>query len=352
MCVDAARRGAINRRLSPPPTRVPQQHSISETRRRPSAHPCLAYPPRAELASHRRRRENGKGRDRRTARGGGHGDRRLHQGVRQGRQAHRHQGDIDSSTYNPPPLLPSAYFPSPSSSRRRAFGDARRHLVSWRMPPYPVRLLSWRAILVPSWERFLSEEKFERGFICGTWACRLADFNLWCHVAWRSLIFGVFWKKCQHHFFFLKWIFRKYYPESISNGWCNSGKIFLELFDVKNCFRISFSTSNSKHTRDFSVYCFFAGFHSAEWVACEYTDGETLVRVKQWKLVLCCAWDYCHGYYTLIYCQCYCPCPFPWLHLFTGHNCWVIQVGTAVVTGQDGRLAMGRLGSLCEQVIF
>jgi hypothetical protein len=58
-------------------------------------------------------------------------------------------------------------------------------------------------------------------------------------------------------------------------------KIFLEPFDVKNCFRISFSTSNSKHTRAFSVYCFFAGFHSAEWVACEYTDGETLVRVKQ-----------------------------------------------------------------------
>jgi hypothetical protein len=25
-------------------------------------------------------------------------------------------------------------------------------------------------------------------------------------------------------------------------------------------------------------------------------------------------------------------------------------VGTAVVTGQNGRLAMGRLGSLCEQV--
>ncbi|KAM0922764.1 hypothetical protein ACQ4PT_005944 [Festuca glaucescens] len=28
----------------------------------------------------------------------------------------------------------------------------------------------------------------------------------------------------------------------------------------------------------------------------------------------------------------------------------VIKVGTAVVTGQNGRLAMGRLGALCEQV--
>jgi hypothetical protein len=28
----------------------------------------------------------------------------------------------------------------------------------------------------------------------------------------------------------------------------------------------------------------------------------------------------------------------------------LLQVGTAVVTGQNGRLAMGRLGSLCEQV--
>jgi len=28
----------------------------------------------------------------------------------------------------------------------------------------------------------------------------------------------------------------------------------------------------------------------------------------------------------------------------------IIKVGTAVVTGQNGRLAMGRLGSLCEQV--
>lgn len=28
----------------------------------------------------------------------------------------------------------------------------------------------------------------------------------------------------------------------------------------------------------------------------------------------------------------------------------ILQVGTAVVTRGDGRLALGRLGSLCEQV--
>jgi len=35
-----------------------------------------------------------------------------------------------------------------------------------------------------------------------------------------------------------------------------------------------------------------------------------------------------------------------WLHIYYV----MLQVGTAVVTGQNGRLAMGRLGSLCEQV--
>ena len=29
-----------------------------------------------------------------------------------------------------------------------------------------------------------------------------------------------------------------------------------------------------------------------------------------------------------------------------------LKVGTAVVTRSDGRLALGRLGALCEQVIF
>lgn len=30
----------------------------------------------------------------------------------------------------------------------------------------------------------------------------------------------------------------------------------------------------------------------------------------------------------------------------------VLQVGTAVVTRADGRLAVGRIGSLCEQVMI
>lgn len=39
------------------------------------------------------------------------------------------------------------------------------------------------------------------------------------------------------------------------------------------------------------------------------------------------------------------------LCLLVSHLLYVLlQVGTAVVTGQNGRLAMGRLGSLCEQV--
>jgi delta-1-pyrroline-5-carboxylate synthetase len=29
-----------------------------------------------------------------------------------------------------------------------------------------------------------------------------------------------------------------------------------------------------------------------------------------------------------------------------------MKVGTAVVTRSDGRLALGRLGALCEQVIY
>jgi len=29
---------------------------------------------------------------------------------------------------------------------------------------------------------------------------------------------------------------------------------------------------------------------------------------------------------------------------------WGLQVGTAVVTRNDGRLALGRLGAICEQV--
>ncbi|KAJ1381055.1 Glutamate/acetylglutamate kinase [Sesbania bispinosa] len=32
--------------------------------------------------------------------------------------------------------------------------------------------------------------------------------------------------------------------------------------------------------------------------------------------------------------------------------CWILKVGTAVVTRSDGRLALGRLGALCEQVLF
>jgi len=35
-----------------------------------------------------------------------------------------------------------------------------------------------------------------------------------------------------------------------------------------------------------------------------------------------------------------------WLRLF----CMVLKVGTAVVTRQDGRVAVGKLGALCEQV--
>lgn len=64
--------------------------------------------------------------------------------------------------------------------------------------------------------------------------------------------------------------------------------------------------------------------------------------VEDWILV---AWkEYNNNVYGIL---------FSWFMLFDNDGkCTVyfLKVGTAVVTREDGRLALGRLGALCEQV--